>query len=269
MDTIVHCAAITYAPVFFDIPEVTTEVNVIGTLNFLKCHRLFKKFIYFSTAHTYGQQDKFPITEDAIQNPIDPYSAGKVMCEQLVRIYAKNYGFDYIILRPFNNYGPRQSRRFLIPTLIEQAKHGNIELYGNTVRDMVYVEDTVSAVMALLDKDVKNDTFNISGRTHGWSVLDIARLVFQMVSGHPAEDDHDILLKETNRVADIPTLVGSYEKLERATGWSPQFDLFSGLGKTISFYGKRDDPLIEKDPMGSTATKMSSTVDHGWWSNTI
>ena len=164
VETVIHTAGITYAPSFFDYPVETMSVNVGGTLNILRSHKLFERLIFFSTSHIYGKQTVFPITEDAIPHPVDTYSAGKIMCEQSIRVYRDAFhDFHYVILRPFNNFGSNQNYRFVVPALIKQAFEGSITIRGNTLRELVYVENTVDVIKTLLERpDVNEQTLNVA-----------------------------------------------------------------------------------------------------------
>lgn len=152
-DTVVHFAALTYLPPSWDTPEAYFRVNTEGTLNFLKNSSMFRRFIYISTSHVYGNQPRTPIEITDTPLPNDPYSVSKRAAELLVRIYSERRGFDSLIIRPFNNFGPRQSSHFVVPTMCLQAiQKKKIVLQSNTRREFIYCKDTARIVYQLLEK---------------------------------------------------------------------------------------------------------------------
>ena len=244
IDTVIHLAAVTYAPIFFDVPDVTLNVNLMGTLNFLRHHRLFKHFIFFSTAHVYGKQTEFPIKETATPNPIDPYSVSKVAAENLIRVYGQTFGLDYVILRPFNNYGPRQSRRFVTQVLLEQVSRKDVvKIKNDAWRDFLYVKDTVVAVKDILEKQPPQKTYMLS-TGQSWKISDIARRTWELYHGEPMPKDHLIVEGKTDRITDIDRLQGEAPtrlSIFRDLQWFPATLLDRGLEETVKWF-KDENP---------------------------
>jgi len=222
---IIHLAALTFVPESWKSPEAYFDVNTIGTWNLLKFNRFYSRFIYISTAHIYGQQNEFPIKENASPNPLDPYSTSKLSAETLVRRYCEIKDCPYIILRPFNCYGVGQKAHFFIPRILENAiLRRRITVYGKTSRDWTYVTDTVNAIIRVLESEKKNTVYNITSEEE-WKIYDLAIFVSQLTGiGVKA-----IELKESDRPLDIIRLHGSSEKIRRELNWKPTISLDVGL----------------------------------------
>ena len=200
VDTVIHLAALTYPPASYDTPDPFFRVNTIGTLNLLKARRMYKYLIHISTSHIYGRQEKFPITEDATPNPLDPYACSKLAAEQLVKIYMETYGLEAAIIRPFNNYGPYQKLQFFIPSIIMRALNNEPAIvYGDSMRDYVFVEDTCEILLKILDKKITG-TYNIcSGKCY--KVSEIAKLIYKLLE---KDDKVEVKPQTINRPNDIP-----------------------------------------------------------------
>lgn len=226
-DTVVHFAGVTYLPLCLDIDETAMKVNVEGTLNFLRCHSIIKKFVFLSSASVYGIQDRFPITEDAELRPLETYSISKLTGEWLVRRYAEQYKFEYVTVRLFNVFGPRQSKMFSIPAFISRGLEGKITVKGDAERDYIYVKDVVRAIIELTLTKTHNESphvYNIASNrsTH---VIDVAKLIGKLCNS-------DVIEEKSDRIVGIPKLHGSYDKLNRETGWKPKYSLEQGLKET-------------------------------------
>lgn len=229
-DTVVHFAGVTYLPLCLDIDETAMKVNVEGTLNLLRCHSLIKKFVFLSSASIYGMQDSFPITEDAEPKPpLETYSISKLLGEVATRLYADTYKFNYVIVRLFNVFGPRQSDIFSIPAFIQRGLQGKITVFGDAERDYIYVKDVVSAILDLTLNHNRHETpiYNIaSGKcTH---VIDVAKMIGKLCNA-------DVVEEKSTRIAGIPKLHGSYDKINKETGWKPEYSLEQGLKETYDY----------------------------------
>lgn len=169
--------------------------------------------------------------------PRDPYSAAKLAAENLVHSWGmKDEGFAYTVVRPFNNYGPGQSYKFLIPVLIRRALRGEMFIYGNSWRDFLYVKDTARAVMAILDnpKRTYQETFNVcSGEMV--TVSGIAAAIQKIVSGEGGIQNIANKGRGSERDTDIPRLWGDNSKLSSMLGWSPCYSLATGLRETVEW----------------------------------
>jgi len=228
IDTVIHAAALTYVPSSWDSPDAYYQTNTLGTVNLLKNHGMFKRFIYFSTSHVYGSQTEFPLGVDTKPIPADPYAASKLAAEDAVRLYGRRYGFDYLIVRPFNNFGPRQSSHFLIPTMVRQyVKTGRITLRGNTRRDFIYVKDTARAVRLLYENETTGLVLICSGTNY--ALDEIAT----MITGDPKA----VSISKTDREGwDIAELLGDPSSLESALPSFRMTPIEEALKETVEAY---------------------------------
>ena len=168
IDAIFHLAALISIPHSYNSYHSFVDTNINGTLNILSSAKRnkIKKVFITSTSEVYGTAQKIPINESHPLNPQSPYAATKVAADQISLSFFKSYGLPVTILRPFNTYGPRQSARAIIPSIISQVLSKNKEVkIGNinTSRDFTYIDDTVDAfVNALKSKNIQGRTINIS-----------------------------------------------------------------------------------------------------------
>jgi nucleoside-diphosphate-sugar epimerase len=240
VDIVIHLSALAYVPPSFHSAESYLETNTFGTLNFLKNWDMFDRMIYVSTSHTFGNvMNVFgidEITEETPQTPCDPYSVSKLAAEQLVKIFGEAEGRDYVILRPFNNFGPRHSKAYVIPSMICQAlEKGEIIIRGDSMRDFTYVEDTVDAFFRVLTaKKLNHKVYNISSE-QCYRISDVAGKIFDLIG----KERKITILPRTNRPLDIPILHASAKRIREELGWRPNTTLEAGLRKTIDWWGKR------------------------------
>ena len=236
VDAVIHMAGLIVVPESVRDPLKYCNNNVIGTVNLLESMRQtnFKKIIFSSSACVYGTPDKLPIKEDAAIHPDNPYGASKASIETFLQTYDAVFGFDAIILRYFNPYGPGEEHNpethaipnFVKATLVRKP----IPLYwqGEQVRDFIYIEDLAQAhidVLALSGHQI----FNI-GTEHGVKVKDVIERIFKIVG-------YKVPIKDLGaRLGDIHANYASSEKLKKAVGWRAKIDLTEGLKRTIDYY---------------------------------
>jgi nucleoside-diphosphate-sugar epimerase len=239
VDTVFHLAALPYVPPSFHSPEPYFETNTLGTINFIKNWDMFDRMIYVSTSHTYGNiMSKLgisEITEETPQSPIDPYSISKFAAERMVYVLGESGSKKYTILRPFNNYGPRHSKDYVIPKMVCQAiTEDKITVNGDSMRDFTYVEDTVDAFIKILAASRLNyKVYNISSEKC-YKISQIADYIFRLLDREPNVE----VLEKSNRPLDIPLLHASSERIREELGWKPRFTLSEGLKKIIEYWGK-------------------------------
>ena len=236
VDAVIHMAGLIVVPESVKDPLKYCNNNVIGTVNLLESMRKVgvKKIIFSSSACVYGTPDKLPIKEDAAIHPDNPYGASKASIETFLQTYDAVFGFDAIILRYFNPYGPGEEHNpethaipnFVKATLVRKP----IPLYwqGEQVRDFIYIEDLAQAhidVLALSGHQI----FNI-GTEHGVKVKDVIERIFKIVG-------YKVPIKDLGaRLGDIHANYASSEKLKKAVGWRAKIDLTEGLKRTIDYY---------------------------------
>ena len=164
---VIHLAALISIPYSYQSPNSYVNTNILGTLNILEACRKYKvnRMLHTSTSEVYGSAQYTPIDEKHPLNAQSPYAATKVAADQLVLSYFRSFSLPVAIIRPFNTFGPRQSLRAVIPTIISQVLNGNLDIkLGNisTKRDFTHVKDTANGfVMALKAKNIDGEVINL------------------------------------------------------------------------------------------------------------
>ena len=219
---------------------VTT--NVEGTQILLDAIRAtpVERFILVSSSEVYGTADYAPMDEEHPLNPRSPYAATKAGADRLAYSYFVTYGLPIVIVRPFNNYGPRQHPEKVVPKFITQALEGeplSIHGDGHASRDWLYVFDDAEAIEQIVDApigDIAGEVLNIATGLD-ISVADIAALVLEML-GRPA----DLKLFVDERLGQVDRHIGATEKTERLVGWRARTSFEDGLERTIAWYRENE-----------------------------
>jgi dTDP-glucose 4,6-dehydratase len=235
---------------------VTT--NVEGTQILLDAVREapVERFILFSSSEVYGTAERDPMDEEHSLNPRSPYAATKAGADRLAYSYFVTYGLPVVIVRPFNNYGPRQHPEKVVPRFITQALqdraltiHGD----GHASRDWLYVDDDAEAIEAVIAAPLENVAGEVLNVATGIdiSVTDIADAVLDAL-GKPST------LKEfvTERPGQVDRHIGSTEKMERLTGWRARTSFAEGLERTIAWYRENEAwwrGILEREPTVSSS----------------
>jgi dTDP-glucose 4,6-dehydratase len=237
-DVVVHLGAITAVAYSYDRPQEVFEVNALGTINLVEaCLRevpTLKHFLYAGTSEEYGNQDKFPIEEDAELRPNSPYSVSKVAADKYLQYMHAAYDFPVTILRPFNTYGRKDNTHFVVERTITQMLEGKMVELGDPTptRDFLYVDDHINAYLMCMDNPkAKGEIFNFcTGREV--SIKELVGLISKF-TGFEGEIRWNTI---PARPLDIKKLVGSCEKAKRVLGWRPTYTLEEGLKKTVEFW---------------------------------
>ncbi|MAO55731.1 MAG: NAD-dependent dehydratase [Rhodospirillaceae bacterium] len=185
-DTILHLAALIAIPYSYHSPHAYVETNISGTLNVLQAARDcgLRRVIHTSTSEVYGTAEYVPITEDHPLKGQSPYSATKIGADQMALAYHRSFDLPVAVIRPFNTYGPRQSARAVIPTILTQMLSGQPSIRLGSLhptRDFTYVEDTVGAFIAMAESDAgTGEVFNVGSN-------------FEVTIGDIVEIDHPSL----------------------------------------------------------------------------
>jgi NAD dependent epimerase/dehydratase len=242
-DDVCHLAAQIAIPYSYRNPRDFFVTNVEGSLNVAQAalSAEVRHIIHTSTSEVYGSAQFVPITEDHPLHPQSPYAASKVGADMLMESYHRTYGLPVTILRPFNTFGPRQSARAVIPTIISQALAGGPVRLGSLAprRDLTYVEDTVEGFLASLSTpDTIGRTLQLGTGTEV-SVADIVDIVGDLV-GHPLEIDHDVTrVRPAN--SEVTRLLSSPLRAREAMGWMPRVEIREGLRRTMEDIGEHAD----------------------------
>lgn len=240
-ETVYHLAALIAIPYSYQAPHSYVDTNVTGTLNVLEAvrHLEIPRLVHTSTSETYGTAQTVPITEDHPINTQSPYAASKAGGDRLADSYHASFETPVVTLRPFNTFGPRQSMRAVIPTVIGQVAAGSREITLGDLRptrDFTFVADTAQAFMAVGTAPadaVVGRTFN-AGTGGEISVGDLVRLI-----GKVMEADLDVREDEQRirpAASEVMRLVADASRLREATGWAPGHDLEQGLARTVEFF---------------------------------
>lgn len=235
-ECVLHLAALVGIPFSYQAPDAYVDTNIKGTLNVLQAARRHgtAKVIHTSTSEVYGTAKFVPITEDHPLQGQSPYSATKIAADQMALAFHASYSTPVCVLRPFNTYGPRQSARAVIPTIISQIASGakKIRLGALTpTRDFNFVSDTVAGFLAVLKADAAvGEVINI-GSGHEISIGDLVKLIAG-VMGTPVE-----IVSEQARIrppgSEVERLCAANAKAKRLLGWQPQFSGEAGLKRGI------------------------------------
>ncbi len=232
-----HLAALIGIPYSYAAPTAYVETNVQGTLNLLLAARDLgvERLVHTSTSEVYGTARYTPIDEEHPLQGQSPYSASKIGADKLVESFVASFGLPVVTLRPFNTFGPRQSARAVIPTIVLQALAGGPVRLGSLepIRDFCYVDDTVRGFqLAGRAADVSGKTINL-GTGVAVSIRDLAEKIFGLLGTRPA------LQTESERVrpaaSEVMALLASWTRARALLGWSPQVPLEEGLSKTIGW----------------------------------
>jgi len=237
-DAVIHLAAKSIVPESVKNPQETFDVNLIGGQNLLEAMRELgiKKIVYSSSAAVYGIPTRVPIEEDDSKWPISPYGASKFALEQILSAYHKNYGFDVVMFRYFNPFGPGEKHdpeTHAVPNFIKATLQGTpIPLYwkGEQERDFFYVGDIAEAHVMGLGK-TGFSYYNL-GSGKAIKVIEIVKTIFEVTGKKTGIAD----LGE--RPGDPPILMADISKVKKELGWEPKTSLREGLEKTIRFYKK-------------------------------
>jgi NAD dependent epimerase/dehydratase len=242
-DAVLHLAALIAIPYSYHSPDTYIETNVKGTLNIVQAARDIgvAKVVHTSTSEVYGSAQFVPITEDHPLQGQSPYSASKIGADQIAFSFYSSFGTPVSILRPFNAYGPRQSARAVIPTIITQIADGNRQIRLGAVRptrDFSFVSDTVAAFLAALNSDRSiGEVINI-GSNFEISIGDTARTIAEVMGV-----EMEILIDEQRlrpEKSEVERLWACNDKARELLDWRPEYgglDGFRrGLGETVEWF---------------------------------
>lgn len=247
-DAVLHLAALIAIPYSYHSPDTYVETNIRGTLNVLQAARDLgvEHLVHTSTSEVYGTAQFVPITEDHRLQGQSPYSATKIGADQLALSFERSFGTPVTVVRPFNTYGPRQSARAVIPTIITQIAAGARKIKLGSIRptrDFNYVADTVGGFLAALDSKAGiGEVINI-GSAFEISIGDTARMIAELM-GVTIEIEQDDVRVRPER-SEVDRLWASNAKAQKLLGWSPRFagvdGLREGLEQTIAWFAKQEN----------------------------
>lgn len=243
-DVVFHLAALIAIPFSYHSPDSYVDTNIKGTLNVLQAARKHDtgRVLVTSTSEVYGTAKYVPIDEKHPYQGQSPYSATKIGADRLAESFYRSFNMPITIVRPFNTYGPRQSARAVIPTIISQLLAGKQEIKLGALsptRDFNYVKDTVEGFLAIAKSDKTiGEEINIATQKE-ISIGELAKEIINQIN-----PDAKIICDEERLrpdLSEVNRLLGSNEKIKRLTGWEPKYSLKEGLYETIEWMKQNMD----------------------------
>lgn len=246
-----HLAALIAIPYSYHAPHSFIDTNVKGTLHLLEAARRHKvgRFVHTSTSEVYGTAQYAPMDEAHPLQPQSPYAASKVGADMLALSFHRSFGLPVVVLRPFNTFGPRQSLRAVIPTVLAQAAFGSGRpALGrlDPVRDFNYVADTVEAfILAGRRREAVGQVINV-GTGKGRSVAEVVRLGYAL-AGRPAPRPALERARLRPASSEVFKLVCGAGKARKLLGWKPRTDFEEGLRRTLDYVRLNVEPREARD----------------------
>lgn len=240
-ECVYHLAALIAIPYSYQAPRSYVDTNVTGTLNVLEAVRRLEipRMVHTSTSETYGTARTVPISENHPIQAQSPYAASKVAADKLAESYHLSFGVPVVTLRPFNTYGPRQSARAVIPTVVSQIAAGAEEILLGSLeptRDFNYATDTADAFITVGtagEAGIVGEAFNAGSGTE-ISIKDLA-VTIGRVMGRQIEVKQDPQ-RLRPRGSEVMRLVADNSRLTAVTPWRPRVDLETGLDRTAEWF---------------------------------
>lgn len=237
-DAVIHLAALIGIPYSYVSPKAYIETNITGTYNVLQAARELniKQILVTSTSETYGTAQFVPIDE---KHPIvgqSPYSASKIAADQLAISYFRSFDLPVKIVRPFNTYGPRQSARAIIPTVITQILNGKREItLGNLTptRDLTFVKDTCNGFYEIFKSEKLFGEITNIGMNNEISIGELVQKISLLMDVEVKIITGEQRVRPVN--SEVERLLCDNSKIRQNTSWKPQYNLESGLNETIAW----------------------------------
>jgi NAD dependent epimerase/dehydratase len=252
-DAVIHLAALIAIPFSYHSPDSYVDTNIKGTLNVLQAARELNvsRVIHTSTSEVYGTAQYVPIDEKHPLQGQSPYSASKIGADQLAFSFYSSFNLPVVTLRPFNTYGPRQSARAVIPTIITQIANGNNQIKLGSVtptRDFNFISDTVKGfISALSSKSGVGEVINL-GSNFEISIQDIASLIGEIMNQEIKVIDSDERIRPEN--SEVNRLWADNSKAKELLSWKPEYaslnGLKRGLEETVNWFKKPNNLNLYK-----------------------
>lgn len=244
IDVVFHLGALIAIPFSYHSPDSYIDTNVKGTLNIVQAAKdlNIERVLVTSTSEVYGTAQYVPINEEHPRQPQSPYSASKIGADCIAESFYRSFDLPLTIVRPFNTYGPRQSARAVIPTIITQLLNGKTEIsLGDLTptRDLVYVKDTVNGFVEIAKADILiGEDCNIATQSE-ISVGDLANTLIGIINPNARILQDDNRIRPTN--SEVFRLYGSKEKITKHTNWTQLYSFEDGLKETIEWFSKEEN----------------------------
>jgi NAD dependent epimerase/dehydratase len=238
IDVVFHLAALIGIPYSYVAPSSYVQTNITGTLNLLNAcaENGVSHFLHTSTSEVYGTALYKPIDEKHPLQGQSPYSASKIGADKIVESYCRSFDFNATTIRPFNTFGPRQSLRAVMPTIITQALASNTIHIGSThpKRDLTFVLDTANAYLKAAGRsDLRGETINV-GTGAFFSIAEAIETVGKILGKEL------VIIEEKKRIrpekSEVLELLCDNTRAKELLGWTPQFTFEQGIRKAIDYY---------------------------------
>lgn len=244
VDVVYHLAALIAIPFSYHSPDSYVDTNIKGTLNILQAARDLdtKRILITSTSEVYGTAKYVPIDEDHPYQGQSPYSATKIGADRLAESFYRSFNMPITIVRPFNTFGPRQSARAVIPTIIAQLLEGETEIKLGSLtptRDFNFVKDTVNGFIEIANSEnTIGEEINIATQRE-ITIGELAKeLIRQINPNAKIVCDEERLRPEKS---EVNRLLGSNEKIKKLTSWEPKYSFEEGLSETIKWFKDKNN----------------------------
>lgn len=243
-DVVFHLAALIAIPYSYVAAQSYVETNIIGTLNVLEAARAagIRRVVHTSTSEVYGSAITRPISESHPLQGQSPYSASKIGADMMAESFARSFTLPVTILRPFNTFGPRQSERAVIPTIIRQmldpgcatVKIGDV----STVRDFSFVEDTVAAFLTIGQASgIEYGKAYNAGSGKAETIAETIALLAELTGCDKPVEREEARVRPSQ--SEVLALLADASRLTADTGWRPRIDLREGLARTVTWWRER------------------------------
>lgn len=244
IDVVFHLAALIAIPFSYHSPDSYIDTNIKGTLNIIQAAKdlCVERVLITSTSEVYGTAKYAPIDEKHERQPQSPYSASKIGADAIATSFYKSFNLPLTIVRPFNTYGPRQSARAVIPTIITQLLNGIKEINLGDItptRDLLYVKDTVNGFLKIAESDsLVGEDCNIATQSEV-SIGDLAQKLIDLINPSAKIINDEKRMRPEK--SEVFRLLGCNEKLLKHTNWKQEFSLERGLGETVQWFSNIDN----------------------------
>ena len=244
IDIVFHLAALIAIPFSYHSPDSYIDTNVKGTLNVIQAARdnKVKRVLVTSTSEVYGTAQFVPITESHPKQPQSPYSASKISADAIADSFYRSFDLPITIVRPFNTFGPRQSARAVIPTIISQLLNGAEEIKLGDIsptRDLLYIKDTINGFLKIAQCDeLIGHEVNVATQSE-ISVGELAQQLINKINPKAKIITDSVRLRPEK--SEVFRLFGSNEKLKSYTDWNQNYTLEEGLKETIDWFSKKEN----------------------------
>lgn len=249
-DIVMHLAALIAIPYSYHSPDTYVDTNVKGTLNVVQAAKELgvSKVVHTSTSEVYGTARYVPITEEHPLQGQSPYSASKIGADQMAMSFYSSFNTPVSIIRPFNTYGPRQSARAVIPTIITQILDGATSIKLGAIhptRDFNYVADTVNGFISVANSDMSNGEVINIGSNYEISIGETAHLIAEIMDKKVDFITDEVRLRPEK--SEVERLWADNSKAEKLVGWKPIYagkeGLRRGLTETINWFSKPENRI--------------------------